>query len=201
MSLSVASSSNNPANTPLTLEEAKQHIRIDDTANDAYIQDLIHAVTSHVEGYLGRTLITTTYSWHQDRFPGWGSGVMFVPRPKLQSVESITYVNQSGDSTTWGSTFYTVDTVSQPGRIQPAWQETWPIARRQHNAITVKYDAGYGDDAKDVPMDIRRGMLFMLGHLYENRQDVVVGTGFSVNVPKASEWLIDPHRIYSFEGF
>lgn len=199
MPLAVSSSSNNPANRPFTLAEAKQHLRVDDTAEDAYIDTLISAVTKHVQGYIGRTLISTTYTWKLDRFPR--SQNLTFPRPPLQSIASIAYINQDGDSTTWGSTYYNLDTVSHPARLEPAYSESWPITRAQNNAVTVTYTAGYGDEAEDVPVDIRQGMLFLLGHLYENRQDVVVGTGFVTNVPKASEWLIDPYRIYAFEGY
>lgn len=42
-------------------------------------------------------------------------------------------------------------------------------------------------------MAIRQAILILIGHFYENRQEVVYGS--PKVMPKASEWLLDPYRI------
>lgn len=195
-------SSGRPTTYPLTLSEAKDHLKVDHTDEDAYIQALIKAITARVEGYLGRPLINTQFQWRLDRFPA-DYNLLYFPQPPLVSVDSVNYLASSdGSSTDWGSTYYNVDTVSQPGRLEPAYQESWPSnVRVQNNTVTIKFTAGYGTASTDVPEDIRLGMKLLLGHVYENRQDVVVGTGFSLELPKGSEFFLDSYRNYAFEGY
>jgi len=194
-------SSGRPTCLPITLTEAKAHLKVDHSDEDAYIAALIKAVTTRVEAYTGRSLINTQYQWKLDCFPGGCE--MKLPKPPLVSIDSITYLASSdGASTDWGSTYYSADTVSQPGRLYPAYEETWPTnVRAIQNAVTIKFTAGYGTASTNVPADLRHGMLMSIGHIYENRQDVVVGTGFMVEIPKASEFFIDPYRVYFFEGY
>lgn len=183
----------------MTLAEAKDHLRVDDENSDAYIQGLIKVASDYVERIVGRTLINTQYSWKMDSFPC--EPVLRAPRPPLRSVDSITYVDQNGTTQTWGSTYYLTDTVSQPGRITPAYLESWPTnVRGQMNAVTVTYTAGYGASPTAVPETIRQAILLLVGHWYENRQDVVVGVTPAI-VPQQSQWLVESLRLHNFEGY
>lgn len=42
--------------------------------------------------------------------------------------------------------------------------------------------------------DIKAAMLLTLGHLYANREDVVVGGGGASALPMNSRWLLDSYR-------
>lgn len=194
-------SSGRPTNYPISLAEAKAHLKVDHTAEDAYIMALVKAVCTRTEGYLGRPLLNTQFQWVMDAFPC--STVMYVPKPKLVSIDSITYLASSdGNTTSWGSTYYNVDTISEPGRLEPAYNETWPTnVRTQNNAVTVKFTAGYGTTTTDVPEDILLGMKLLLASAYENRQDEVVGTGYKVDITQGSQFFLDPYRMYFFEGY
>lgn len=195
-------SSGRPTNYPLSLSEVKTHLRVDHTDEDAYIQALIKAVNTRVEGFLGRPLLNTQFQWKLDGFPATDN-CLYFPQPPLVSVDSINYLASSdGNSTNWGSTYYNVDTVSQPGRLEPAYEETWPTnVRYVNNTVTIKFTAGYGSVSTDVPEDIRLGMKLILGHAYENRQDVIIGTGFALALPQNSNFFLGSYRNYAFEGY
>ena len=76
-----------PAVEPLTLDQAKEHLRVTDGADDAKISRLISAARRHVEGFLGRRLINQT--WDLNCFD-WPAGDVFhLPYPPLSSVTSI----------------------------------------------------------------------------------------------------------------
>jgi uncharacterized phiE125 gp8 family phage protein len=165
-----------PANEPVTLQEAKDHLRVAGGADDALISELIVAAREMAEAATWRALITQTWNWTLDDFGGLARG---VPKAPLQSVTSITYIDGAGAAQVLDPAAYKVDAVSQPGRIVPAYGQCWPAARAEINAVTVRIVAGYGSTGAAVPRTIRQGMLLALTDLYENRQSEIVGAAVS----------------------
>lgn len=181
-----------PKYEPVGLAEVKDHLRVDTADDDALIDALIPAARRFAESYTHRALVTQTWDLMLDAFPA----EITVPMPPLQSVTSINYIDTAGVSQLLDAADYQVDSAGQPGRVRPAWGESWPSARGVYNAVTVRLVAGYGG-AADVPEPIRQGMLMLLGHLYERREITVVGTIVS-EVPMATKWLLDPYRVVRF---
>jgi len=186
-----------PSSEPFTIAEAKSHLRVDESADDTLIDTLITAARVRAENDLNRALITTTFELHLDAFPDNDSPGIVVPSAPLQSVASIKYTDTSGDVQTWDSSKYRVDSKSQPGRITPTFDESWPAAQCVTGAVVVRFVAGYGDQSTNVPRDILQAMLMLIGHWYENRESVVIGT-ITGSVPQAYDWLIAPHRVLEF---
>src|SRR5690554_6904374 len=113
-----------PAEEPVTLVEAKTHLRVDATDEDALISSLIASAREHVEAFQLRALVTQTWRLSLDRFPR--GRVIRLPRPPLQSVTSITYTDPGGAQQTLSNTLYDVDTDSEPGRIVLKDDADWP---------------------------------------------------------------------------
>lgn len=179
-----------PASEPLTTAEAKAHLRIDDSADDGYIGNLITAAREYAESYTRRQFIDATYTWKLDSFPHCDE--MELPVSPISSVTSITYTDSAGNTgQTLSSSIYDVDTDSETPRITLDPAENWPSteAGRAH-VVTVTFVAGYGSSASDVPESIRQAMLILIGHWYENREAVVVGSN-ATRVPMAVESLLD----------
>lgn len=185
-----------PAEEPVTTAEAKSHLRVEHSADDSLIDSLIVAARERVEAFTWRALVTQTWDMVMDDFPP-RSDIPIVPmKPPLQSVTSITYTDSAGESQTWDSSKYFVDAPSGPfaphGRIVPASGEAYPDTTDEINAVTVKFDAGYGA-AADVPEAIKRALLMLVGHLYEHRESVVVGTS-GMDMPQGLVYLLWPYR-------
>lgn len=188
------------ASLPVDLNMAKAHLKVDDadTAEEALITDLIESGRERLDGrdgVLNRALITQTWDWTLDRFPRNRTHYLEVPLPPLQSITSITYTDSAGAAQTWGSSLYQVDTASEPARIQPAFNESWPSTRDELNAVTVRLIAGYGASPGFVPTPIRQAILFLVTDAYENRQTVVRGA------IKQMPWvmrLVAPYRAVGF---
>lgn len=192
-----------PAGEVLDLAAVKAFLRVDATADDALIGALIIAARQRAEGpagITGRALMTQTWDWSFDLFPVCGTGrlgtvpldlALKVPLPPLQSVSSITYVDCDGDLQTLDPSKYAVDIASQPGRISPAYGEVWPVTRRQMNAVSVRFVAGYSN-AGAVPGLIGQAMLLLIGAWYENRD------ALSLDVPPAVADLLSQYRVYSY---
>lgn len=159
-----------PAIEPVTLTEAKTHLRVDSSDEDAYISALITAAREIVERiHLWRALITQTWEYVLDDWPD--EDVIKIPYPPLQSIVSITYTDEDGNDHTLSTDVYAVDTYSEPGRVVLKPGQTWPTADLwPAGAIRIQFVAGYGDNASDIPQPIRQAILLLVGHLYENRE-------------------------------
>jgi uncharacterized phiE125 gp8 family phage protein len=170
-----------PIEEPVTLAEAQLHLRVDHNDELDLINSLLRTARDFCERFTNRQFVTATYDLTIDRFPTqsfwssmskayvWESGDIILPKPPLQSVTSITYVDGSGMSQTLSATVYEVDTGLQPGAIRLKYDQMWPSIRDQKNAITIKFKAGYGPK-ESVPETIKAAIKLMLGHLYENRE-------------------------------
>lgn len=181
-----------PATEPVTLAEAKAHLRVDVADDDTLIAALIVAAREHAERFTHRALITQTWDWSVDGFPA----IIVLPKPRLVSVTSITYMDSVGNSQTLAVSNYTVDGKSEPGRIVPAFGNQWPVTQGVINAVTVRFVAGYGD-ASAVPQGIKQAMLLMVGHWYDHRE-AVAHAQTVVEVPMAVDMLLMGHRVWSF---
>lgn len=197
-----------PAAEPVVLDDVKAHLRVDGTAEDALITDLISTARELVEQFLGLVLITQTWRMTLDHWPGqkriddeWWDGVregsitMFqspaveLQKSPLQSISKIDTYDVDGNATTFSSDYYFADTASRPGRVALKSNASWPIPGRTTNGIVIEYVAGFGDAAADVPFAIRHGMQQLIGKLYENRGDT------SVNIMSEIESLLASSRL------
>jgi len=181
---------NAPATEPVTLTEAKAHLRVDGSADDTLITALIVAARQAAEQITGRALITQTWDLMLDAF----EPTIELPMPALQSVTSVKYLDSNGAEQTLASGNYKVDAVSEPGRIIPAYGLDWPATRDEINSVTVRFVAGYGAAAA-VPQPIKQWMLLKIGELYENREGTQTGT---VTAMPFVDALLHPYRILSF---
>lgn len=187
-----------PAVEPVALEEAKAHLRVDVDDDDTLILALIAAAREQAEAFTRRALITQTWDMALDCLPGVDEKPIELPKPTLQSVTSITYLDASGDEQTLAADQYQVLTgggpYAQPGKVVRAYNVSWPSTRSQPDAVTVRFVAGYGDAASDVPAAIRQAILMLVGDLYEHREGIVVGAG-ATSLPRAAAAILAPYRI------
>lgn len=187
-----------PASEPLSVEEACAHIRDDEPAtnsvDEALVDILIASARAAAEHELHRYLITQTLDLYLDQFSCESPYELRLP--PLQSVTSIRYVDTDGATQTLATNQYLVDAVSAPARISPAYGCSWPSTRAQNNALIVRFVGGYGAAAA-VPACIKQWMLIRIKTLYENRDQIVVGTnGLVVIPPSFVDSLLDPERVY-----
>lgn len=191
-----------PTLEPLTLTEGKTHLRVVETAEDDYIEANITAARMQVENFTNLCLITTTFRLNLDRFPArtrlpWPEcAAIEIPRPPLQSVTSITYVDVNGVTQTLATTEYQVDSDCRPARIVPAYGKTWPATRQQLAAVKVTYVAGY-ETAEEIPSTLRTAVRWALANMFENRNPVEVGT-IAAELPLSLQAVMAPHRVMRF---
>ena len=168
-----------PAVEPLTVAEAKLHLRVDISDDDAYIGTLITAAREWVENYLDRTLITTQLILRAAEFP---TQELELARPPMATAGTatavvITYTLADTTTATLSTALYRVDRTTTPGNVAPIINGTWPSdVIEDANAVAVTYWAGYGPTSASVPATIRHAMLMLIGHWYEQRSAVLTAT-------------------------
>jgi uncharacterized phiE125 gp8 family phage protein len=183
-----------PTVEPLSLTDAKLHLRVDTSAEDVLITSLIKACRYHLERQYGIALITQTLQLNLDFFPYWwlwrgGSSnyynwwldqtryTQLLLRPPVQSITSVTYTDPAGNPQTLDPATYVLDTNNRPARLVPALNKQWPAtAVGTINVAAVQFVAGYGAADTAVPDDIKAAIKLMLGALYANRESVVIDT-------------------------
>ena len=181
-----------PTVWPVTLAEAKAHMRVDIGDEDTLIEALIVAATKHCENLTGRQFMLATWRLSLDRFP---CGVfndqsspaiegndIILPRPNLLAVSSIKYDDADGTEQTMDAADYRVGTDERPGRISLAYDAEWPTTRSQSNAVRVLYTAGYSASATAataqaaVPQNVKQAILLLVAQWFENRETQAIGT-------------------------
>jgi uncharacterized phiE125 gp8 family phage protein len=174
-----------PAAPIVTLAEARKHCRVEGfTDDDAYLESLVAVATAHIggkDGWLGRAIGTQTWSLKLCGFP---SGILSLPLPPLQSVTSITYLDEGGVSQTY--TGFRVFGVGGNGYILPAFEDVFPVALDAPESVTVTFVAGF------APTPVKHAVLLMVGHWYENREDASVAK--ISRMPLAVDALLMPYR-------
>lgn len=179
-----------PTVEPVTLAEAKTHLRITGTDHDTLITALIVAARQYLEDVkTGRAFITQTWDLTMDSFPA----CILVPFPPLQSVTSLKYYDTDGTEQTWDASNYRVDIASEPGRITPAYGVVWPSVRRQTGTITVRFVAGYGLAAA-VPENVKHLVKLLIGTWFEYPEGI--GPANIRPLPFAVEALSSSLRVY-----
>lgn len=173
--------------SPITLIRAKQHLRIDDNAEDEQILALISAATDFLATETGQSLAaTTTYRLSLDGFPA--DREISLPKPPLQSVESIKWVDPNGQEQTLDPATYIVDASTKPGRIVLKPNQNWPTTDRSANCVNIDFTAGY----TALPFMLRQAILLLVGHWHEHREAAIDRR--IDEVPIALRSIIDLHK-------
>jgi len=178
-----------PTTLALTLADAKLHLNVSSTADDALITSHIKAATRMLEDKTQRCFVTQTRTMKMIGFDDrrYVSGRLIRPvRSPLKSVSSISYVATDGTTTTLPSTDYVASTGDQPGAIGEAYNATWPATRSQLNSATITYVAGHSTVSSGVPEHIKQAVRMVVAHWYRNREAVLQGT-----ISKEIEFGID----------
>lgn len=183
-----------PTEEPIALEDAKAHLNIDADDKDATLVRMISGVRAYVEQYLNRGLLTQTWKMTLDAFVDELDLPMAAP---LRSVTSVKYYDTAGVLQTLATTYYHVDTVSQPGRIVLAPTQIWPTVQAQRTRpVEITYVVGW--DLASIPGDILDAMYLLIGDREQFLSDTVMGYGtIAIMLPRGVNALLASHRVHA----
>jgi uncharacterized phiE125 gp8 family phage protein len=172
-----------PTGWPITLAAAKKQIRQEDVPDDdEWIEtEGIPAAAQRAEHATRRQLILATWDWKLDGFPC--GRVLTLPRPPLQSVTWVKYLDTAGVEQTFAASNYR---LSKPagercarGRLALVSGASWPSTADEIDAVTIRFVAGYGAGPAAVPPRLRMAMLRDLAALYAHREEVTMQIGIA----------------------
>lgn len=146
-----------PACEPITLAEAKLHLRVTDDDQDAIISGLISAARIACEMKTRQQLIHARWTLVFDRFPMAGIGTplpfacdvqipgfaAILPHAPFVDMAAITYLDMSSVLQTVDPSLYVVNDAAMPAHVSPTFGNIWPIPLPQVGAVRFTYDAGY----------------------------------------------------------
>ncbi|HJZ42692.1 MAG TPA: head-tail connector protein [Hyphomicrobiaceae bacterium] len=180
-----------PAAEPITLAEAKAHMRVDGTAEDTLVSSLIITSRLHIEAALGLAFITQAWSYFLDAWPA--SREVRLPLRPVQSITAVRLYAADESIETVPADTYMLDGAANPARLVRNDTAAWPKPSRAANGIEIAFVAGYGNLAASVPAPIRQAILLLVAHWYEHREPVELGAP-GVPVPPMVSELLLPYR-------
>lgn len=177
-----------PASEPVTLEEAKIYMRIDNDNEDALIGDLIVAARMTAEEWLKRSLITQSWKLSYDdncglfartRNEPWVYDMVRLSMGPVTEITDVSVFDREDNSTSLDSASY---------YLNASKDELVLTSSVSGIRVEISFDAGYGD-AGDVPRAIKQGMLAHIASMYDNR-----GSDGDMALPDQTLGLYFPFR-------
>ena len=172
-----------PAAEPVSLAEAKAHLKIDTADEDALIASLVTAARARAEWHTGRAFVTQSWCLWLDAWPR--DGIAALPLPPVQAVSEAAFTAIDGIRSVIAPAAYRLDVASNSLVLS----DPHPPARlRSVSAVEIRFTAGYGD-AQAVPAPVKQAILQIVASLYIHRGDDAV-------VPTDAAALLAPYRVF-----
>jgi uncharacterized phiE125 gp8 family phage protein len=183
-----------PAIEPVTLAEAKAHLRLsaEGGPEDDLIAALLVAARIHVERATRLMLIAQTWRLYRDDWPE--GGVLTLRLNPVIGIGAITVYDRDGAPQELPATAYRLDAAARPARIALLGAAGPLTPGAPLNGVEIDVTAGYGASGIDVPQPLRLAIMMLATRWYEGRDgfftDAVPG-----DVADAFEALIAPFRV------
>ena len=185
-----------PTTYPVTLAEAKAHLRVDSTDEDALITSMITSATETAEQITGRAIMPQTWELTLDGFPS----EFELTRVPVASVTSVKYLDLDGAQQTLSNALYLVRTADDFGfaKVAPAYNTEWPLAQDSFDSVALRYVAGYANAAA-VPESIKAWVKLTVSAMYENREAEAYSSRAVSTTVKMSfvDGLLDRYKVWA----
>ena len=173
---------------PITLAQAKAHLRVDTADDDDLIGSLIDAAAAAVESETGiickaRT-VTLNYQAFAARMP-----MLYAP---VNAITSVAYIDTAGEEQTLASNQYRQRVFAGVPVLNPAYGVAWPATDAVDGAVTITINAGHTTNAA-IDDRIKQAAKLMVGHWYANREAVMAGV--TQEVPLTVRYLLSGLRL------
>lgn len=184
-----------PEGFPITLAEAKAHLKVNWDDEDGVITAFIMAAVSYLDGWsgiLGRCLVEQTWRIDYSQF----CQELPLPLAPVTSIAGITWRNSEGQISTIDDDEYLLEVDSAGNsfvRFRNAY--AFPSGLYERDAISVTFVAGYPadeDDISTVPGALKVAILLLVAEWFNNRETSVPGS--VAELPFAVNALISPFR-------
>jgi len=178
-----------PSLTPVTLDEAKAHLRVLHDDDNTYITYLIEAATEQAEEITSRQFVEATWELYVD---GFSESIELAKSP-LIAVDKIEYIPDGSDTfVLLDASLYRVDDISEPAVVYKNRNVNYPSVADQESSVKITFRSGY---VSGVPTALKQWMLIRIATMYENREEIVIGTITSYLQSEYNNFLISKYRV------
>lgn len=178
-----------PAAEPITLAEAKAHLRLDTGEEDALVTALIRVAREHLEAATGLCLISRPLRLYLDDWPE--NRVIQIARGPVQAIDTVTVYDGDGAPVEVDAGGHVLDGTARPARLILAEK---PATERALNGIEIDFTAGFGETGADVPDVLKRALLLHVAAMFELRGALSPGDQ-PATVPAGYDRLVAPYRM------
>jgi uncharacterized phiE125 gp8 family phage protein len=177
---------------PITLADAKAHLRVETVTDDAYITALIAVARQQAEHEAQRSFAPQTL---RVRASAWGNGVELLRGP-VNAVSHVRYQDAANVQQTLSASAYYLDRSGLVPVVRSAAGANWPDVYPQNDVIEVQYTAGTWSAGAGVeaPRAAVQYMLLLIGSMYENRE---ADAAMAVQRMPYAERLLDAYRVHT----
>jgi uncharacterized phiE125 gp8 family phage protein len=176
-----------PLVEPVSLAEAKAHIRVTHNDDDTYINTLISAARRLIEQRYDLALLQQNWSVYVDCWPR--DGIFKLPLFPLLAIIDVNYYGDDDVAATLDHAHYYLDGATNPSRLVLRNGRSFPAPGRRVNGIELKLTAGFGATAASVPTQIKQALLIILSDWYASRGDVDAG-----QIPISAQALLSTYK-------
>lgn len=173
-----------PGEEPVTLDDARAYLRLDDETQDGLVNALMTAARLTLEAATRRAFVTQSWRMTLDQWPERG---VILPLAPIQAITQV-----SVDGVVLASESYSVDLAAEPPRLKAAHDVVLPAPEDVMTGIAIDMLAGYGA-ANAVPLPLKQAILMLTAHWFDNREAVAFGEQVQL-LPMGVEALIAPYR-------
>lgn len=190
-----------PATRCVTVEQAKAHLRVDHDLEDDDIALKLDAAIAACADFASRAFDQAQYLLTLDCWPA--CRFIDIPIAPVVAVATLSYLDADEVSQTVDAAYWYWQATPSGARLYFKRDFTAPALADRQGTITVALEAGYdppdyseGEDPElKLPAQAKAAILLTVGHLYANREDVIVGKG-AVELPRGAKSFLDQIRIY-----
>jgi uncharacterized phiE125 gp8 family phage protein len=156
-----------PLAEPVSLAEAKAHLRVTHNEEDAAIGALIASARRVAEARTGLCFIAQDWTVFRDGWPE--RGTIEIPLAPVLSIEELAVFGEDGQKAVIEPAHYLLDAASRPPRLLLRGSRIWPRPGQPVNGIGIRVRAGYGTAPASVPTALRQAVLMLVAHFYAQR--------------------------------
>jgi uncharacterized phiE125 gp8 family phage protein len=173
-----------PSGEPISLAEAKAHLRLYISDDDAYVSTLIIAARRAIESRYGINIMQQSWSLFSDTWPA--DGIFHLPLWPIVSVESLTSFADDDTPVVIDPAHYYLDQATRPPRLALRRGRIFAPPGRKINGLKLSFTTGFGGQ---VPQEIKQAVLAVVADWYQNRGDETGGT-----IPATALELLSAYR-------
>lgn len=188
------------ADRPVSVEDAKTALRIEDDAEDAVLARKLDAAEEIVAAKTNRVLRPTDYELLVEARDARPVSLRVWP---VRDVASVEYRNDSG---AWQAAaeadFDLVRHEDESAEVRFASGFTGPTWEPDRPTLRIRFSAGYGDAGEgldvdpelELPARVAEVVLLLAGHFFEHREAVTAVE--MAEVPMSAGYVLEELRIY-----